>query len=135
MKKLLFIITVAILSITGLQAQKNKAKDTESWQKIGATTVDFKTTKNAITISAANNFKSIQIRTPDAPVHIDNLVVVYDSGDPENLPVRFDFKANAESRAINLSDSKRNIKEIDVVYRAVANTKADKATVEIWGSK
>ena len=45
MKKLLFIITVAILSITGLQAQKNKAKDTESWQKIGATTVDFKTTK------------------------------------------------------------------------------------------
>ena len=61
--------------------------------------------------------------------------MVYDSGDPENLPVRFDFKANAESRAINLSDSKRNIKEIDVVYRAVTNTKADKATVEIWGSK
>ena len=82
MKKILFLIILAGLSFTGLQAQK---KQELNWQKIGEKTVDFKTNKDAITVSAADNFKALQIKTVDAPVHIDNLVVVYESGDPEIL--------------------------------------------------
>ena len=132
MKKILFLIIFAGLSFTGLHAQK---KQDYNWQKIGEKTVAFTTNKDAITIAATDNFKALQIKTADAPVHIDNLVVVYESGDPENIPVRFDFKANSESRAINLSGAKNKIKEIDVVYRIVPNWKGDKAQIEIWGSK
>jgi hypothetical protein len=132
MKKILFLIILAGLLFTGLQAQK---KQEFNWQKIGEKSVDFKTNKDAITIGATDNFKALQIKTADAPVHIDNLVVVYESGDPENIPVRYDFKANSASRAINLSGAKNKIKEIDVVYRAIPNWKGDKAQIEIWGSK
>ena len=132
MKKILFLIILAGLSFTGSQAQK---KQELNWQKIGEKTVDFKTNKDAITVSAADNFKALQIKTVDAPVHIDNLVVVYESGDPENIAVRYDFKANSASRAINLSGAKNKIKEIDVVYRAIPNWKGDNAQIEIWGSK
>jgi hypothetical protein len=57
-----------------------RLKKTEfNWQKIGEKSVDFKTNKDAITISATDNFKALQIKTADAPVHIDNLVVVYEA--------------------------------------------------------
>jgi hypothetical protein len=129
MKKILFILA-AFLSITCLNAQKNKY----TWNKIGEISVDFKTTKAIITLSNADSFKALQIKT-DAPVHIDNLTVVYQDGAPANIPIRFDFKAGVESRAINLDDTKRAIKEVDVMYKSVPNAKADKANIEVSGSK
>ena len=76
----------------------------------------------------------MRIKT-DAPVHVDNIVVVYDTGEPANVPIRYDFKAGIESRSINLQDVQRKIKEVDVTYRLVVNTKIDKATFEVWGTK
>jgi hypothetical protein len=132
MKKALFAIALIVTSVTTLLAQKDK--DQGNWNKIGETMLDFKTTKGVITIANVDNFKALRIKT-DAPVHVDNIVVVYDSGDPLNVPVRYDFKAGIESRSINLQDAKRKIKEVDVTYRLVVNSKIDKATIEIWGTK
>jgi len=134
MKKLSFFIAAAILCVSSLSAQK-KETDNINWQKIISASVDFKTNKNAVTLAATDNYKSLQIRTGNAPVHIDNIVVVFENADPENVPVRFDFKANAQSRAIELSNNKSKIKEIDIIYRAVTNSKADMASIEIWGVK
>ena len=133
MKKLSFFIAAAILSVSSISAQK-KAADV-NWQKIISASVDFKTNKNAVTLAVTDNYKSLQIRTGNAPVHIDNIVVIFDNADPETVPVRFDFKANAQSRAIELSNNKSKIKEIEIIYRAVTNSKADMALIEIWGAK
>jgi len=133
MKRCLFLVAIVIFFVSSLQAQKNKPN--YNWQKLATASVDFKSNKNAVTLPASDNFKSLQIRTGSSPVHIDNLVVVYETGDPENVPVRFDFKPNTESRAIPLSNNKNKIKEVDIVYRAVVNTKVDNAEIEIWGSK
>ena len=132
MKKALLALALIVISVTALHAQKNK--DKEIWNKIGETTLDFKTTKGVITIVNVDNFKALRIKT-DAPVHVDNIVVVYDTGDPANVPIRYDFKAGIESRSINLQDTIRKIKEVDVTYRLVVNSKIDKATIEIWGTK
>jgi hypothetical protein len=129
MKKLLFVLA-ALLSITGVNAQKGKDKGT--WSKLGETTVDFKTTKATVTPATAGNYKALRIKT-DAPVHIDNLTVVYQDGAPANIPIRFDFKAGIESRSIELEDTKRAIKEVDVLYKNVQNSKIDKANIEISG--
>jgi hypothetical protein len=131
-KVLLFAIALMLISVTALRAQKNK--DPENWNKIGETTLDFKTTKGVVSIVNVDNFKALRIKT-DAPVHVDNIVVVYDTGDPANVPVRYDFKAGIESRSINLQDATRKIKEVDVMYRLVVNSKIDKATIGIWGTK
>src|SRR5215472_7673477 len=131
MKKILFVLA-AFIFVTGLHAQKGK--DNGTWTKIGETSVDFKTTKATITLATAGNYKALRIKT-DAPVHIDNLTVVYQDGAPATIPIRFDFKAGVESRAINLEDTKRAIKEVDVAYKSVVNAKVDKANIEISGSK
>ncbi len=132
MKKVLFAIALMLTSATAVHAQKNK--DEGNWNKIGETMLDFKTTKGVISIVNVDNFKALRIKT-DAPVHVDNIVVVYDTGEPANVPIRYDFKAGIESRSINLQDAIRKIKEVDVTYSLVINSKIDKATIEIWGTK
>jgi hypothetical protein len=132
MNKLLFVFA-ALIFITGVNAQKGKDKGT--WSKLGEATVDFKTTKATVNLATAGNYKALRIKAIDAPVHIDNLIVVYQDGAPANIPIRFDFKAGVESRSIELEDAKRAIKEVDVVYKNVTNSKVDKANIEISGLK
>lgn len=137
MKKILFVFAVAIISISSLKAQKVAVVTTDKpgWHKIGETTVDFKTDKDVIYILGNDHFKSIILKATDAPVHVDNVMVIYGEGDPENIPVRFDFKAGTESAAMDLKGADRKIKEIDMIYKTVPNWKGDKAHVEIWGLK
>jgi hypothetical protein len=137
MKKTLFILAAAIISVSSIKAQKVEVvtSDKPGWHKIGETTVDFKTDKDKVYILGNDHFKSLKLKATDAPVHIENLEVVYGDGDPEEIPVRYDFKAGSESRSINLKGSDRKIKEINLVYRTIPNWKGDKAHIEIWGLK
>ena len=137
MKKTLFVLAAAIISISSLKAQKVAVVTTDKpgWHKIGETTVDFKTDKDKVYVLGNDHFKSIILKAVDAPVHIENLEVVYGNGEPEEIPVRFDFKAGSESRHIDLKGYDRKIKEINLVYRTVPNWKGDKAHLEIWGLK
>ena len=131
MKKTLLIILAAIISISSVKAQKNNNKG----QKIGETTVDFKTQKAVVPISASGNFKSLSIIATNAPVHIDDITVVYENGDPENIPIRYDFKTGIASRAIGLDNNQRKIKEVDIAYKTVSNRKDSTAHIGIWGLK
>jgi hypothetical protein len=137
MKKALFILAACIISLSSIKAQKvavvtnNKA----GWHKIGETTADFKTDKDVIKVWGDDRFKSLRIKVTDAPVHIEQLTVVYQDGEPENIPVRYDFKQGTESRNIDLKGYERKIKEVDFIYRTVPNYKVDKAHIEIWGLK
>jgi hypothetical protein len=137
MKKALFVLAAAIISITSLKAQKVEVvtNNKPGWHKIGETTVDFKSDRDVVKIWGADAFKSIRLKAVDAPVHIENLEVVYQDGEPEQIPVRFDFKAGSESRNIDLKGYKRRLKEINMVYKTVPNWKGDKAHIEIWGLK
>ena len=137
MKKTLFLLATAIISISSLKAQKVEVVTTDKpgWHKIGETTVDFKTDKDKVYVLGNDHFKSIILKAVDAPVHIDNLEVVYGNGEPEEIPVRYDFKAGSESRNIDLKGYDRKIKEINLVYRTIPNWKGEKAHIEIWGLK
>ena len=119
-----------MISVSALHAQK-AAKT--SFNKIGETTVDFKSAGGAVTITGGA-YKALRLTT-DAPVHIESLTVVYQDGAPENIPVRYDFKPGIQSRDINLQGAKNNIKEVDFVYKQVVKTNANKVTVEIFGTK
>lgn len=137
MKKALFILAAAIVSLSSLKAQKVEVitNNKPGWHKIGETTVGFKTDRDVIKVWGADNFKAIRLKATDAPVHIENLQVVYENGDPENVPVRFDFKKGGQSRRIDLKGYSRRVKQIELVYRTVPNWKGDRAHIEIWGYK
>jgi hypothetical protein len=137
MKKIFFALTLAMFAVSGIYAQKvavvtdNKA----GWQKIGETTVNFKADRDVVKVWGADAFKAIKIKATDAPVHIGNLLVVYQDGEPDDIPVRFDFKAGTESRPIDLEGKNRRIKQIDMIYKTIPNWKGEKAHIEIWGLK
>jgi len=137
MKKALFILAAAIISASNLKAQKVEVvtNNKPGWHKIGETNVDFKIDKDVVKVWGADNFKAIRIKPTDAPVHIENLQVVYENGEPEDIAIRYDFKAGTESRQIDLAGHERKIKEINFVYRTIPNWKGDHAHVEIWGLK
>jgi hypothetical protein len=137
MKQTLFLLAAVLISVTALRAQKVEVvtNDKPGWHKIGETHVDFKTDKDVVKLIGADKFKALQIKAVDAPVHIEDMQVVYENGEPEDIPVRYDFKQGTESRAIDLKGYERKIKEINFVYRTVPNWKGDRAHIEIYGLK
>jgi hypothetical protein len=137
MKKTMFLLAAVIISYTSLKAQKVEVvtNNKPGWHKIGETTVDFKVDKDVVKVWGADSFKSIRLKTTDAPVHIASVSVVYQDGEPDNIEVRNDFKAGQESRAIDLQGKERRLKEVDLVYRTIPNWKGDKAHIELWGLK
>ena len=137
MKQTLLILAACIISLSSLKAQKVAVvtNNKPGWHKIGETTADFRTDRDVIKVWGDDRFRSLKIIATDAPVHIEDMTVVYQGGSPEDIPLRYDFAKGGESRNINLKGYERRIKEVDFVYRSVPNYKIDKAHIEIWGLK
>ena len=137
MKKTVFILAAALVSLSSLRAQKVEVvtNDKPGWHKIGETSVNFQADRDVVKVWGADKFKALQIKATDAPVHIEDMQVVYENGQPEDIPIRYDFKKGTESRVIDLQGYERKIKEINFVYKTVANSRDEKAHIEIWGLK
>ena len=137
MKKTLILLAAVFVSLSSLKAQKVEVvtSNKPGWHKIGETSVNFKADKDVVKVLGADSFKALRIKATDAPVHIENMQVVYENGEPEDIAIRFDFKQGTESRAIDLKGYERKIKEVSFVYRTVPNWKGEKAHIEIWGLK
>jgi hypothetical protein len=137
MKKLLLLTTFSFLFILMVKAQKPEIimSNKPGWHKIGETTVNFKTDKDALLVLGADKFKSILIKVTDAPIHLDDLEVYYESGNKQDVQIRSDFKKGGESHVIDLNGLGRNLKKVAFKYRTVPNWKGDKAHVELYGYK
>jgi hypothetical protein len=131
------ILAAVLVSFSALRAQKVEVvtNDKPGWHKIGETHVDFKTDKDVVKVFGADYFKALQIKAVDAPVHIEDMKVVYEDGEPEDIPIRYDFQKGTESKPIDLKGYERKIKEIRFIYRTVPNSKDEKAHIEIYGLK
>lgn len=143
MKKLLIVLFVPVLLNTAY-AQKPAITDKKpavvlsdkaGWHKIGETVANFKSDRDELIVMGADKFKAIKIKVTDAPIHISNLEVYYESGDKENIVLKSDFKAGGESRVVDLKGNGRDLKKVVFVYNTVANAKSDKAHVELYGLK
>ena len=132
MKKVFSILAALSVSLAAVHAQST---DKQGWHKIGEAHVDFKSDKDVIKIAGEERFKALRIKAVDAAVHIESMQVVYANGEPDDIPVRYDFKRGEESRQIDLKGQDRNIKEISFVYRSAANSRDEKAHIEIFGLK
>jgi hypothetical protein len=138
MKKILMLVLIiapAFIKVAYSQQPAVMMSDKPGWHKIGETTADFKAEKDEIVVLGADRFKSIKIKVTDAPIHIADLEVYYESGDNEAISLKSDFKAGGESRVIDLKGNSRNLKKVVFVYNTVPNSKNDKAHVELYGLK
>ncbi|PBQ32899.1 hypothetical protein CNR22_14325 [Sphingobacteriaceae bacterium] len=136
MKKVIFILFLAMLGINKLSAQtKMVVSDKKGWHKIGETTVDFTKERDEITVIGADRFAALIFRVEDAPINIMDIEIFYESGDNQKVSVNFPVKAPGQTKEIDIKGGERAIKKIVFVYKTISNKKDEKAHVEIYGLK
>ncbi len=138
MKKVLMISLLAIAGgyATAIaQPPAIMVSDKAGWHKIGETTVNFQKERDEILVLGADRFASIKFRVSEAPIHLMDLEVYYESGDKQVVKINTPIKPAGESRVIELNGGERNLKKIVFVYKTLPNRKDLKAHIEIWGLK
>jgi hypothetical protein len=131
------VIMLAILCYTNIYAQKPAvvSSNEAGWQHIGQTTASFKTQNESIAVLGADEFTAIKLKVTEAPLHIERLQVFYESGDMEEIDVRSEIGANAETKVIKLKHPDRDINKIAFTYKTTPNAQGDKADVALYGLK
>lgn len=139
MKKLICIMVIALFAanIGFVKAQKPGVvlDNDEGWKKIGETVASFKSQNESIAVLGADEFAAIKIRVEDAPLHIERLQVFYESGDMEEIDVKKDIEAGAETGVIRLKHPDRDIQKVAFTYNTAPNAEGEKADVELFGLK
>ena len=140
MKKSLLVVFVlliaAYVNVANAQDPGIVTSNKPGWHKIGETTASFKAENESILVLGADKFKSIKLKVTDAPVNIQSLQVFYESGEVEEINVKNELKAGAETRVIDLKDgSTRELKKVVFTYKTLPNSKDEKAHVELYGLK
>lgn len=88
-----------------------------AWEYIGTTHAQHMNDHDTIIVTGPhNNFRALQVRVTDAPLHMQRMMVTYENGEPENIPIRFNIPKNGTSRAIALRGGKRAVRQIDFWY-------------------
>jgi hypothetical protein len=133
--KVLFVLIAFVMAGTA-NAQKPAVmvSDKAGWHKIGEVTASFKSEKDELVVMGADMFKSIKLFVKDAPMNISDLDIYYEDGSQEAVALKNEFKAGGESRVIDIK-STVSIKKIVFTYKSIANSKDEKATVELYGMK
>jgi hypothetical protein len=134
MKKI-FTVCLMLLGFTAF-AQKPGVvlSNDEGWQKIGEITASFKMQNESIIVLGADRFNEIKLKVTEAPIQIERLQVVYESGEVEDYDILNQLEEGAETRSI-LIDGDEDINKVVFTYKTLRNADDDKAHVELYGFK
>jgi vacuolar-type H+-ATPase subunit H len=131
----LFILLVALLNVAVAQKPAVMMSDEPGWHKIGEITANFKMQTESIVVLGADKFSSVKLRVTDAPMNIDRIQVVYESGEVEDIEVRNNLKEGGETRTVSLKNADEDIEKVVFTYKTLENYKGEKAHVELYGFK
>ncbi len=81
----------------------------------------------------ADKFSSIRLKVTDAALNLVMLQVYYEGGEVEDIPVKSELKAGAETRLIAVKG--KPLKKVSFTYKTLPNSESDKAHIELWGLK
>ena len=87
------------------------------WAYIGTTHAQHMGDHDTIIVAGPHNhFRALQVRVTHAPLHMHRMRVVYENGEPEDIPIRFNIPQGGVSRDIQLRGGDRAIHQIDFWY-------------------
>ena len=138
MKKLTLVFAVlaaVLVNFAYAQTPSVMLSDKPGWHKIGEVKADFKMENQSIAVLGKDKFKSILLKVTDAPINIENITVVFENGETQDVNVKSELKAGAETRQIDLKGGSPEIKQVKFSYKTLPNQKDDKAHVELYGLK
>ena len=112
-----------------------RAGATGTWRLIGTAEAGFNADHDTIVVSGFDDFRRIKFKVTGADLTMDRLIVTYESGQPQTIPVRQSIKENEESRQIDLpGNQRRRIRRIDFFYDTKGIFKGH-AKVTMFGMK
>jgi hypothetical protein len=125
---------ILALLLAGLAAAAPAAAQGR-WEVLGSRSVGFDVDRDVIQVGRGEGrFSRIRLRATGNGIHILDLKVVYGNGQVQDIPVRANLRAGAETRPLDLSGEARGIREIQIVYQTRANFRG-RATVEVLGER
>lgn len=136
MKKLSVIwIMLAGLVLPGF-AQKPSivTSNEDGWQKIGEISASFKMENESIVVMGADQFNALKLKVTDAPINIERMQVVYESGKTEDFDVFNQLQAGSETRSITINGNE-DIQKVAFTYKSLPNYRGERAHVELYGLK
>lgn len=115
--KTMVVVMGALLSL-GLGAATAQAR----WDELGCQSVGFATDRDIIRVGRdEGRFKAIRLEVSGNKIYLNDLKVIYASGNPDDLQVRSEIPAGGQTRAIDLKGERRAIRQIELVYRSQPN--------------
>lgn len=138
MKKAAVIIAVLVLAIVNFTFAQEPAiitSDKPGWHKIGEVKASFKTESESISVFGKDQFKSIKLKVTDAPINIDKVIIMYESGEVQEIPVTGILKTGAETGEFRLKNPADELQKVTFTYKSEPNVDENKAHVELYGLK
>ena len=110
-------LAAAFVAVPSIGADVTRPMAGPGWVYIGTTHAQHMNDHDSIILTGPHDsFRALQVRVTDAPLHMQRMMVTYDNGEPENIPIRFNIPKDGVSRDIALRGGKRSIRQIDFWY-------------------
>lgn len=136
MKKFILFSTLFLsITIASSAQQVRVTHGNVGWRQLGVTVVKFTVDKDVIMLAGNDWFRQLKFRVADAPVEMLNMTVVYETGVPQNIPLRLVIPKGGESRLIDLNGGERKLRRVDFTYKSGAPGFHGSAKVILFGLK
>ncbi|MBP6185978.1 MAG: hypothetical protein WBB36_00015 [Chitinophagales bacterium] len=113
----------------------NNGNNLGNWRIIGTVTAGNKADHDVLTLSNQHDdFRQLKIKVTNSAVNIQRMVVIYDSGEPDNIDVREELKDGGETRPLDLKGGKRSLRKIEFWYDSKGFMNG-KANLTVFGQK
>ncbi len=129
------VLLAATLQNTFGQKPAVMVSNEPGWHKIGEVTANFKMQNESLLVWGADRFSQLKLRVTDAPINIEKLQVIYESGETEDIDVSSEIEAWGESKTIELKGDNKEIEKVSFTYKTLPNYRGEKAQVELYGYK
>jgi hypothetical protein len=131
----LFVVFVTFFNVAHAQKPAVVLSDKPGWHKIGEITASFTRDKESISVLGQDEFKSVKIKTTDAPINIQKVTVNYESGQAQDIEVNQQLTTGAETKVFDLTSPKKDIKNVTFTYKTMPSYKSERAHIELYGYK
>jgi hypothetical protein len=123
--------TFVFLIIAGLASSAQRGSN---WVSLGETHVDGSSDHDTIKVGGGS-YQALQIQVEGAAIDFQHIVVHFDNGADETLPLQGRVPAGAKSQVIDLRGGNRNIRSVEVWYEKGKWGRDVKPTMHLYGRR
>jgi hypothetical protein len=117
------------------QINRNKVTTNNNWREIGEVKAGYSGDQDAIFVNGPfDDFRKIKFRVSNAAVNMHRMVITYENGGKDEVPLKLVINKGDESRNIDLKGGKRRIRKIEFWFDTKGRF-SGKARVTVYGRR